>query len=798
MTALSRATGACCCTSQAPGAGTLRAGAQQRGAWSDRRASHAERAVPPPRAPAQRGRVATRTVATRATRPRAAAAWRRCCSSSPRATARSPRGAAGCRPRVTVTFTAPGHPTLRQSIPVTFLRTARSRAKARISAHEPARRATAAEKAAAMSRARPPDVRSRCSPCARVAAAGARRSALAAAPRPPRRRRAPTGDWNSRAAARRRRACRSPRRRSASGRIGDIEFWAPNRGLLITAGNGSTIPPGRVGLQRRSAGTSSRRLRRHRRAHRLGGPGRILDRLRRAPRAGRESAENGNRRRWKTTRSATSPAARSSAPTRTPAFQADSYQAMHAAGCFDPDDCWFAGDPLPEPQLGAFQLHWNGSSLDSRTVPAKGMRSRTCACSTGASTRACASAAADQRRTPPELPEPAASCTAIKPNRHPAPTFERGRPECPLYGAEELPEALDSLHLGADAKRCGARPAREPDRRKARPGPGDGGALPKGSGASCSARTPGSDFTNLPKRQLPGAKKLAFDRRRRRRQLDRRRTRQRQRLAGARHRRATRAQPSPPRAAIVARLRRRHGLDEQTLPSTPKQTQGVGPKGAAAKIACPGAERLLAGDHAGLALSPRARQANAQLARSADPAFAGLITYRPATKACRRSRPTRRPPDDSGLIEEPPHGYGGALAEATAARRSNPRSRLPLLSDLHTRLVHGTTLELRFHLAVKARVRLLAKRHKRRRREHRRRHAGGGQAQAAAAPEPPALADEARAADPRARAAADGHGQRSGRGPEHRRHRLDDVSRRGLTRAARRGSTLSRDRGALP
>src|SRR5664280_3433659 len=28
------------------------------------------------------------------------------------------------------------------------------------------------------------------------------------------------------------------------GKIGDIEFWAPNRGLLIAAGNPPTIPPG--------------------------------------------------------------------------------------------------------------------------------------------------------------------------------------------------------------------------------------------------------------------------------------------------------------------------------------------------------------------------------------------------------------------------------------------------------------------------------------------------------------------------------------------------------------------------
>ena len=36
--------------------------------------------------------------------------------------------------------------------------------------------------------------------------------------------------------------------------------------------------------------------------------------------------------------------------------------------------------------------------------------------------------------------------------------------------------------------------------------------------------------------------------------------------------------------------------------------------------------------------------------------------------------------------------------------------RVPLLSGVHSRLLHRTTLELRFHLSVKARVRLIAKR----------------------------------------------------------------------------------------
>jgi hypothetical protein len=38
---------------------------------------------------------------------------------------------------------------------------------------------------------------------------------------------------------------------------------------------------------------------------------------------------------------------------------------------------------------------------------------------------------------------------------------------------------------------------------------------------------------------------------------------------------------------------------------------------------------------------------------------------------------------------------------------------VPLLSHVHTRLLHGTTLELSFHLAARARVRLLAKRRSR-------------------------------------------------------------------------------------
>ena len=41
-----------------------------------------------------------------------------------------------------------------------------------------------------------------------------------------------------------------------------------------------------------------------------------------------------------------------------------------------------------------------------------------------------------------------------------------------------------------------------------------------------------------------------------------------------------------------------------------------------------------------------------------------------------------------------------------------PRVHVPLLSRVHSRLVNGATLELRFHLAVRARIRLIARRHR--------------------------------------------------------------------------------------
>jgi len=123
VTALSRANGSVLLYVEAPGSGTLRVEAQSavviqsaRTARAGRHTRHASasRAL-------ERGRVLTRTVATRETDARGAGLTMLTLTLSPlyRSLA-DERG--GLSAAVILTFTAPGHPTLHESIPVTFLR----------------------------------------------------------------------------------------------------------------------------------------------------------------------------------------------------------------------------------------------------------------------------------------------------------------------------------------------------------------------------------------------------------------------------------------------------------------------------------------------------------------------------------------------------------------------------------------------------------------------------------------------------------------------------------------------------
>ncbi len=189
--------------------------------------------------------------------------------------------------------------------------------------------------------------------------------------------------------------------------------------------------------------------------------------------------------------------------------------------------------------------------------------------------------------------------------------------------------------------------------------------------------------------------------------------------------------PSPTAPALVARVSANGTVsDEQTLPSAEETQAGVGPKGAAKKIACPAPHDCWMVTTQGWLFHLSARS-DAPARRHRSRRLQSLITYRPPDEGLPQVAPDAPPIDDSGLAEGPP-APAGTLAEESAPAKSTVTA--PLLSHVHTRIVHRDMLELRFHLAVKARVRLLARRRTQRRGEHADAHAGGGDSPPAAAP----------------------------------------------------------------
>jgi hypothetical protein len=138
------------------------------------------------------------------------------------------------------------------------------------------------------------------------------------------------------------------------GYVSDIEFWAPNRGLLITGGN-ADVPAGLFAYDGVSwhqlstvCGATDGRIA-------WAGPddfwtisdqrpGQIV------PSGG--SLQDISLCHFQNDRVVASYAL--------PLGEQGSYEPMNAAACTGPNDCWFGGATHPE---GAFHLHWNGTSL---------------------------------------------------------------------------------------------------------------------------------------------------------------------------------------------------------------------------------------------------------------------------------------------------------------------------------------------------------------------------------------------------------------------------------------------------
>ncbi len=495
------------------------------------------------------------------------------------------------------------------------------------------------------------------------------------------------------------------------GKIGDVEFWAPNRGLLITAGDPPTVPAGvwtYNGVEWRElateCGATDGRIA-------WAGPDEFWTVSDGRPGQTSESKENINLPPLEDNTLCHFADGQIVASYAHPAFQADSYLQMHAAGCFEPADCWFAGEPLEEPQLGAFQLHLNGSALEAEPYPEEGHAIESMSLLEGILYEGARIAPGDRDSTP--NPEP-----PVIHRINPAgfePVFEP-ETEVPLYTGEERPEALQALQLSsADGTLWGATGPKRTE-----------GGTP---GQVTVVRRVESFWSQLvgPEHPLePLFSDLSEEE-----ALLGRKTKPEEVVAREATVSGIAAEPggagawialAPPEnkgalteRAVLAHISGAGQVSEaRALPSSSEQEQGTGSKGAASKLVCPAANDCWLATAQGF-LYHLAPAGERTLPASEMPGFesggqVNLITYRPPDQGLPQVLADAPPPDTSGQVEEPPD-YGGTFAEAKGIPIEST-VQAPLLTHLHSRIVRGTTLELSFHLAVKARVRLLATRHK--------------------------------------------------------------------------------------
>ena len=499
------------------------------------------------------------------------------------------------------------------------------------------------------------------------------------------------------------------------GAIGDIEFWAPNRGVLITAGNGSTVPAGVWEYNGQNwheladvCGASDGRIA-------WAGPNEfwtISDgRPGQAPdsKGNPPPLEDDSLCRFGIGSSGKLEVIDSYASL---AFLSTSYRAMDAATCAGPNNCWFSGAALPEPQVGAFQLHWNGKTLTPEPYLAEGHAITDMAKFEGLIYQSVKLSPDDADiQHPPELPalhvlEPATSTTF-------EPIFG-----LPLYGPGEFSDALDALHLSSDENSlwAAAGPALPPVEKSAPAGitllhlskrqysreageyvetasptweEVDGPCGPAPTPGTCPENEP-TGLTLFPKQVVhsiaaePGTDSAWVS-------------------LGSQEEAET--VQNPLALASIARISANGTVtDELQIPG-----DGSGPKGAAERIVCPATHDCWLATTRGwlFHLSTEAERSAPQI--DSDGAFSGpLIAERPIDEGVPQQQSDAVPEDTSGLVEAPPP------VEFVKTKPTKPLARVqvPLLADIRSRLVGRTTLQVSFHLSVKARVRLIAQHHK--------------------------------------------------------------------------------------
>jgi hypothetical protein len=468
------------------------------------------------------------------------------------------------------------------------------------------------------------------------------------------------------------------------GQVGDIEFWAPNRGLLITAGSGSTIQPGLWAYNGSAwhqlstvCGATDGRIA-------WAGPEEfwtVSD-----GRPGQATDAHGDPAPIEDDTLCHFAGGAVVGSYASLAFESSSYQPMQGAACLSAADCWFAGDALPEPGVGSFHLHFNGTTgaVEAKPYAGEGHAIEDMRAFDGSIYESARIAHGDPVEEHLAEPPPLHLINRLGVS----PTFEPVG-GLPLYSAGEFPEALDALHLSADREALWA-------------AAGARGETPEGSEPApltVLRYTPALGWSQLlgPETGDPLAgevvRSIAADPQ----------TQSAWLALGT----SSETRNDPTASATIARVDAEGNVtDVQTLPSAQEAESGIGPKGAASHISCPAPHECWLVTTQGWLFHLTATPGSpAPGGIDSDPAFAGPITYRPEDEGVPKKVPDAPPVDDSGLLGEPP-----PVTAEPAPAKSTTQQPVALMSQIRVRLVHGTTLQMRFHLAVRARIKLIAKR----------------------------------------------------------------------------------------
>jgi hypothetical protein len=524
--------------------------------------------------------------------------------------------------------------------------------------------------------------------------------------------------------------------RVALGHVGDIEFWEPpgeapqaNRGLLITHGNGPAVPAGVWAYDgsgwheiATACGASEGRIA-------WGGPGdfwTVSDQ-----RSG-QAPVNG----------VLPPLADRSlchfsdgaivASYAHLAFEPDSYEQMDSAACLPPQppatsstDCWFGGAALPEPLVGSFHLHWNGGTVEAqpytdRGDPVEEMRALENAIFESVEFNKNDASNEESTSSRPPVLHFAEAGAAMAPLRE----------ELPLYRSPEQPtEAFEYLRLGSTEGVLWAAAGNHYERERPEDEEGQVTVLRRldgvwtqvfglGEAGGSSHPLPTKLFeSGQEEKELlcpPGvSSRCGHPAEAEVRAIAPEPGTEDAWLALGPHG-DPQSQLEKATAVLVHISAQGEVLGVQTLPSAEERAHDIDAAGAVARLVCPAREDCWMANASGW-LYHLAGAGERTLPYSELPGFPeGKVigeSERPEDEGIPQEVRDAPPPDTSGLQEEPPD-YGGTFAEAKAAPAIESTIEVPLLSHLHSRLIHKTTLELRFHLAVKARVRLLAKRRK--------------------------------------------------------------------------------------